>query len=306
MPPADTALQAVASVVRGHDEVVRLVLAAILAGGHVLLEDVPGVGKTTLARAMAKALGLTLSRIQFTADMLPTDVLGVQLLDAQSGQLTFRRGPIFAEMVLADEINRASPKTQSAMLEAMAEGRVTIEDTQHVLPALFCVLATQNPTEHHGTYPLPESQLDRFMICASLGYPPPQDERALLLAPHAPAERLHHLAAALAPGQLAALRAEVPNVSLQPVVADYLLAIVQATRRHPDIALGCSPRGALALASLSRAWAFVQGRRHVLPDDVRQMVPPALGHRIVLAAHSSPAEREALLRGLLEQVPVPR
>lgn len=302
----DAALCGIGEVLRGHGDIAQLVLAAVLARGHVLLEDVPGVGKTTLARVMAKVLGLSLSRIQFTADMLPTDVLGVQILDPASGQLVFRRGPIFAEMVLADEINRASPKTQSAMLEAMGEGRVTVEDTQHHLPELFCVLATQNPTEHHGAYPLPESQLDRFMIRTSLGYPPAQDERELILAPEGPVQRLAALPAALAPGQLLALRNQVRAVTMQPVVADYLLAIVQATRTHADIALGCSPRGALAMATLARAWAYLKGRAFVIPDDVRDIVVPTLGHRIMLAGAGGVAAREALLQSLVSQIAVPR
>lgn len=302
----DAALAGIGEVLRGHGDIAQLVLAAVLARGHVLLEDVPGVGKTTLARVMAKVLGLSLSRIQFTADLLPTDVLGVQILDPKTAQLVFRRGPIFAEMVLADEINRASPKTQSAMLEAMGEGRVTVEDTQHQLPELFCVLATQNPTEHHGAYPLPESQLDRFMIRTSLGYPPAADERALILAPEGPVQRLAALPAALGPGELLALRHQVRAVVMQPEVADYLLSIVQATRTHPDIALGCSPRGALAMATLARAWAYLKGRTYVLPDDVRDIVVPALGHRIMLAGAGGVQARETLLVNLVSQIAVPR
>ncbi|KAK1548265.1 hypothetical protein Q3G72_028383 [Acer saccharum] len=302
----EAALKGISEVLRGHGDIAQLVLAAVLARGHVLLEDVPGVGKTTLARVMAKVLGLSLSRIQFTADMLPTDVLGVQILDAKSAQLVFRRGPIFAEMVLADEINRASPKTQSAMLEAMGEGRVTVEDTQHHLPELFCVLATQNPTEHHGAYPLPESQLDRFMIRTSLGYPPAQDERELILAPEGPMQRLAALPAALGEGELLGLRNQVRAVRMQPVVADYLLQIVEATRVHPDIALGCSPRGSLAMANLARAWAYMKGRQFVLLDDVRDIVVPTLGHRIMLVGAGGAQAREALLQEIVAQIAVPR
>lgn len=299
---------AISSVLRGHADVVRLVLAAVLARGHVLLEDVPGVGKTTLARVVAKVLGGAFSRIQFTADMLPADVLGVQVLDPRVGSLQFKRGPIFAEVVLADEINRASPKTQSAMLEAMGEGSITVDDAVYHLPELFCVLATQNPVEHHGAYPLPESQLDRFTIRVSLGYPPAADERALVLAPEVPTTLLSNLRDVLRPGQVTTLQALVREVKLSEPVADYLLALVNATRRHSDVLLGCSPRGSVALASMARAWAFVAGRDFVLPDDIKELAPPVLAHRLVLATPGTQQRQQAhaLLADIVREVPVPR
>lgn len=304
----NSAASAVSSVLRGHADVVRLVLAAIFSRGHVLLEDVPGVGKTTLARAVARVLGGSFSRIQFTADMLPADVLGVQVLDPRVGAFNFKRGPIFSEVVLADEINRASPKTQSAMLEAMAEGRVTIDDASFRLPELFCVLATQNPVEHHGAYPLPESQLDRFMIRVSLGYPPLEDERALVLNPGEPAARLLELGDVLNPAKVTAIQALARQVTLSEPVADYLLAFTNATRAHSEILLGCSPRGSLALAAMARAWAFVSGRDFVLPDDIKTLAVPILAHRLVLAGAggSNRLRAQELLGDLARQIPVPR
>ena len=302
------AVEAIGSVVRGHPHAVRLVMAAVIGRGHVLLEDVPGVGKTTLARAVARVLGSSFARVQFTADMLPSDVLGLQILDPTSGQLVFRRGPIFAEMVLADEINRASPKTQSAMLEAMGEGRITVDDATHSLPQLFSVLATQNPVEHHGAYPLPESQLDRFMLCLSLGYPPREEERALLLRPQEPGLLLAGLAPVCGPADVLTMQQLARQVVLSDAVAAYMMDLVEATRRHPDILLGISPRGSLALARMARAWAFVQGRDFVLPDDVQQLAPAVLAHRLALVGGSGNSRAQALatLRDVVEQVDVPR
>jgi MoxR-like ATPase len=300
--------RAVSRVVRGNPDAVRHTLAAILAGGHVLLEDVPGVGKTTLARAIARALGCSFSRVQFTADLLPSDVIGVQVLDG--GTLRFKRGPLFAHMVLADEINRASPKTQSALLEAMADQQVSVDDETHALPPPFCVLATQNPVEHHGAYPLPESQLDRFMVRIALGYPPAADERALLVENRTSEQSLAEVTALLDPERVRALQNEVRAFPLAAAVATYLLAIVDATRSHPHLELGCSPRGALSWGALCRARAFLEGRAFVLPDDVKATAHSVLVHRLAVrgAPEGADARRRAsaIVDEILQRVPAPR
>ena len=301
---------AVLDVVRGNRETVRLALAAALAGGHVLLEDVPGVGKTTLARDLAKSLGCTFSRIQFTADLLPSDVTGVQILDPQTGALRFKRGPLFVHIVLADEINRASPKTQSALLEAMADGQVSVDDETLTLSPPFVVLATQNPVEHHGAYPLPESQLDRFMVCLTLGYPPESDEKRLLMENRTSEDGLRALTPQLDPERVRDLIARVRTVPLGEAVADYLLRVVRASRAHAAVDLGCSPRGALAWASLCRARCFLDGRAYVLPDDVKATAQCVLVHRLGMRGipEGAEARRRAadVVTELLERVPAPR
>jgi MoxR-like ATPase len=294
---------AIGQILTGHEGQVTLAVAALFARGHVLLEDVPGVGKTTLAQALAKALSLSFSRVQFTSDMLPSDVLGVQMLDATSQTLVFRRGPLFAQVVLADEINRASPKTQSAMLEAMAERRITVDDATYPLPEAFWVMATQNPLEHHGAYPLPESQLDRFMVRLHLGYPPLAQERELLRRPEGPKERLDAMAPLLDETALLDLQRAAAQVALHEDVADYLLQVVGATRTHPRIALGVSPRGALALGALARSLAMMAGREFVLPEDVKRAAAPVMAHRLTLKDN---ADAEALVAELLAELPVPR
>jgi len=301
-------MESVGSVIRGQSTAIELVFAAILARGHVLLEDVPGVGKTTLARAVAKVLGHSFARIQFTADMLPGDVLGMQILDPVTGELRFKPGPIMRQVVLADEINRASPRTQSAMLEAMAERAVTLDDTRHVLAEVFTVIATQNPVEHHGAYPLPESQLDRFMVSLNLGYPGREAERELLFLPAGPQERLEELSPCLEEGQLAAAQKYADSILLSSEVADYTLEIIEATRRHADIILGASPRSAIALVSIARARAWLDGRDFVLPDDIKILLSSVLGHRLILAGTASGKRHavNALLDEILGQVPVPR
>jgi MoxR-like ATPase len=304
------ALHEVRRAVRGNPDAIRLIGAAVLARGHVLLEDVPGVGKTTLARAVAKAFGCTFSRIQFTSDLLPSDVIGVQILDPQAGTLTFKRGPIFANLVLADELNRASPKTQSALLEAMQDAQVTVDDATHPIERPFSVLATQNPVEHHGTYPLPESQLDRFSVRLSLGYPPADEERQLLVRQRGADGALDEVKPRLDPVRLHALTAAVDAVEVSDAVAGYLLALVTGTREHPEVALGCSTRGALAWAAIARALAFLDGRTFVLPDDVKSVAPAVLLHRLqVRGASLSSGSRQrarALVDELLEATPVPR
>ncbi|MEO0593800.1 MAG: MoxR family ATPase [Myxococcota bacterium] len=306
----DDAVAAIGTVLRGADEAARLILATICARGHVLLEDVPGVGKTTLARTVARVLGCSFGRIQFTSDMLPSDVLGVQILDPATGALEFRRGPIFAQLILADEINRASPKTQSAMLEAMADRQVSVDDTTHDLDAPFTVLATQNPVEHHGAYPLPESQLDRFMVCLSLGYPAASEERALLFNPRGPELALDALSPVLNGESVLGIQAEVDRVRVAEPVADYLLQIVAGTRNHPDVLLGVSPRGSLAFVSLARAWAFLAGRDFVIPDDIKALVRPVMSHRLTVGGSSSMSgartTAEAILDEIVGQIPVPR
>jgi MoxR-like ATPase len=300
-------IQAVSQVLWGNAEAVRLLFAAVMARGHVLIEDVPGVGKTTLARAVAKVLGCSFSRIQFTADMLPADVLGVHVLEPKKGEFIFKKGPIFAHIILADEINRASPKTQSAMLEAMSDKQITVDESTFPLPSVFIVLATQNPVEHHGAYPLPESQLDRFMAHLTLGYPPLVDERALILSPEAPEQNLQRMPALMSPPEVAAIQALVAGVKMETSVADYLLSMVEATRTHRDLALGCSPRGAIEWAGLARAWAFLDDRHFVLPDDVKSLAYRVLVHRIIGAGASA---NRTLARQVVEEIvgrtPVPR
>jgi MoxR-like ATPase len=270
----------VLEVIRGNKGAVRLSLATILARGHLLLEDVPGVGKTTLARALARVLGVGFSRVQFTADLLPSDLVGIPILDPREGTLRFKKGPLFANLVLADEINRASPKTQSALLEAMADRSVSVDDVTHDLPRPFHVLATQNPVEHHGAYPLPESQLDRFLVCLSLGYPPVEDERALLVRNQTSETSLSELSPMLDAGALHAAQSHVASLRLDEAIASYLMAIVEGTRRHPEVELPCSPRGSLAWAGLCRAMAFLDGRSFVIPDDVKATASAVLAHRL--------------------------
>jgi len=304
------AIDAIFGVVQINKATIQMALAALLARGHVLFEDVPGVGKTTLARALARVLGCSFSRVQFTSDLLPTDVLGTHVLEtnaASSTQFRFHQGPIFANIVLADEINRASPKTQSAMLEAMADAQVTTGETTYALPNPFMVIATQNPLEHHGTYPLPESQLDRFMLRLSVGYPTSQDEKQLLLAPNRVQKSFDALAVSFTQETLIAAQEAVLTVHLDEAVASYLLALVKQTRNHPDLLLGCSTRGAIAFALVARAWALLQGRNYVIPDDIKQLAPYVLCHRLLLKSSQGQSHEAALLvENLLSQLPIPR
>jgi MoxR-like ATPase len=300
---------AVHRVIRGKDEVVRQSVVTLLAGGHLLIEDVPGVGKTTLARAMAMAMGGTFRRVQFTSDLLPADILGVNVFDPSSNAFRFRPGPIFCHVLLADEINRTTPRTQSALLQAMEEHHVTLDGTDHELPDPFMVIATQNPLEHHGTYPLPESQMDRFLMRVSMGYPDREAERAMVRdSADSPARR--EVAAALPPEALVTARAEVLSVHIEDAVLDYLLHLVESTRVHPDLALGASPRASLALTRAAQAAAYLVGREFVTPDDVKGLVEPVLAHRLVLRdpaldAVSHRDQVRALLLELLDRTPVP-
>ena len=301
--------QAVNQVLMGKEDVVADVMTAILAGGHVLLEDVPGVGKTTLGHAFAKVLGCSFRRIQFTSDLLPSDVIGVSVFHQEEREFEFRQGPLFANVVLADEINRTTPKTQSCLLEAMNEGQVSIDNQTHALPSPFVVIATQNPQDFHGTYPLPESQLDRFMVRLAIGYPQEGVERSILEQRTAtlPVDAVVPLTDV---GQMGALQSMVDAVRVDALVLDYLMSLVSATRTSPSISLGVSTRGALELQRACRARALVCGRNYVLLDDVKHLAGPVLAHRIQLPGQWDVLTRgreqaEATIAELLETLPVP-
>jgi len=268
-------------VLRGKASVIDLALIGIFAGGHVLLEDVPGVGKTTLAKALARAFGVKFTRVQFTPDLLPGDITGSLVLHPDSGTFSFHRGPIFTNILLADEINRASPRTQAALLEAMNESQVTVEGETHALEAPFFVVATQNPADYQGTYPLPEAQLDRFLVRVSIGYPSAEEELAMLLARRT-RDPLADLAALCTQGDLVAMQEVVRNVEVKPLVARYLLSIVEATRGDAELSLGVSPRGSLALFRAAQAHAFLSGRDYVSPEDVKAIAVATLSHRVGL------------------------
>ena len=269
-------------VILGKEEVIELMLVGVLSGGHVLLEDVPGVGKTTLAKALATVLGLRFSRVQFTPDLLPGDIVGSQVLNPQDGSFRFLKGPVFTEVLLADEINRASPRTQSALLEAMSEGQVTVEGTTWPLEQPFFVLATQNPVDFQGTYPLPEAQLDRFLIRLSLGYPSHAEELNMLFA-HQRSHPLEGLQAATDREGLLSLQAAVREVTVQREVGDYLIRLVEGTRSHPKVDLGISPRGALACFRAAQARAYLEGRAYVSPLDLQALAVSTMAHRLILA-----------------------
>ncbi len=297
------------TVFRGKPEVVRLAATCLLAGGHLLVEDVPGVGKTLLARALAVSVGLEFSRIQFTSDLLPADIIGVNVFDQNTSEFLLKPGPIFSNIVLADEINRTAPRTQSSPLEAMSERQVSIDDKTHVLPAPFLVIATQNPLESHGTYPLPESQLDRFLMRISVGYPAREVEREILVN-RTGTEPIDLLRPVLGAGEVEALQAAVDNVRFDDSLADYIMDIVEATRSTARLAIGVSTRGALALVRACRAYALVCGRNYVLPDDIKAMAVPVLSHRVSLGAGeqvvgSSRRAAETLLREMVAQIEVP-
>jgi MoxR-like ATPase len=298
----ETCIQAVNQVVLGKDPQVRLALSCLLARGHLLIEDLPGMGKTTLAQALARVLGLSFQRIQFTSDLLPGDILGTSVFNKDNGQFVFHPGPIFAELVLADEINRATPKSQSALLEAMEEGQVTIEGATRPLPDPFFVIATQNPTSSGGTFSLPESQLDRFLMRLSLGYPAKAAEKALLLG-ESRRGLLTRLQPVLTHAELALIQAEVPKVRVSDALLDYLLRIVDATRSQAQFAWGLSPRGSLALLGAAKAWAFLAGRDYVIPEDIQAVLPSVAGHRLREVADPAGHGGGALVQWLLREVP---
>ena len=297
------AMAAVNQVVLDKPDQIRLTFCALLAGGHILIEDLPGVGKTTLAQAMAIVLGGSWQRIQFTSDLLPADILGVSVWQREQENFEFRPGPVFANVVLADEINRASPRTQSALLEAMAEGQVSIDGHTHPLPEPFFVIATQNPLDLVGTYPLPDSQLDRFLLCTSIGYPAADQERLLLTQPHR-REMLRTLEPLLDNRQLAELIRIAREIHTSEPVLDYIQDLVRATREHPGLRAGLSPRAALALVQSARAHALLCRQEFVLPDNVKQVFPALAGHRLQPAPHAGHDSR-TLVSEILAATPVP-
>ena len=293
-------------VLVGKGGVIELTLAAVLSSGHILIEDVPGIGKTTLARTLASSLDCTFQRIQFTPDLMPSDITGINYYNQKSGEFEFRPGPIIAQIVLADEINRATPRTQSALLEAMAERQLTVDDITITLPVPFLVIATQNPIELEGTFPLPEAQLDRFMLRLRLGYPT-EDEEEAMLTRFQTADPLNDLAAVVGASDITELQETVRQVHLDPVLRNYLVQLVQATRAHADVELGASPRATLGLYRCSQALAAIRGRDYVTPDDLKTLAPLALSHRMILRSQARLRERtpESVIDEILAQIQVP-
>jgi len=294
-------------VVLGKAEVIRMCLVALLAGEHVLLEDVPGVGKTLVAKALARSVHGDFCRIQFTPDLLPSDIVGSNIYDNKSSEFTFSRGPIFANVVLADEINRTPPRTQSALLEAMSDGQASVDGVTHDLPSPFMVIATQNPFEFEGTYPLPESQLDRFLIRISMGYPSREDERQVLMS-HRDQEPVEHLSPVIDCSEIIRLQEQVREVTVEATIYDYLLDIVTATRESEELRVGVSTRGALCLYRAAQALAAIRGRTFVIPDDIKDLSVAVISHRVVPKSFLHGGQREAvegLIAEILQRIPVP-
>lgn len=303
---AERVRENIQKVIVGKDEVIDKLMVAVLCEGHVLLEDVPGIGKTTLARALAASLGSTYRRIQFTPDLLPSDVTGINWFNQKKQEFEFRPGPILSQVVLADEINRATPRTQSALLEAMQERQVTVDGKTHLMERPFLVIATQNPVELAGTFPLPEAQVDRFMMRIEIGYPSESEENAILerFRAHDP---LPDLKAVTAPEEIQAMQKQRMDIRIEDSVREYLVQVVRATREHEEIELGASPRAALALYQAAQAWAAIQGRDYVIPDDIKHLAPTVLTHRLIVSPQAQLRGREPqdLVAGIVDSVPVP-
>src|SRR5262245_18488632 len=297
---------AIATTIKGKQETIQLAIVALLAEGHLLIEDVPGVGKTTLGHALARSLDCKFQRIQFTSDLLPSDVLGVSVYNPRVNEFEFKQGPIFANVVLAAEINRTTPKTQSALLEAMNENQVTLENITYSLPRPFMVLATQNPVEHHGTYPLPESQLDQCLMRIEIGYPDVASEKEILKR-YSNGNSQYTIQPVLTPAEVLFLQDESRKIHIEEEIVDYLIRIVNQTREHPEIELGISPRGTVALFRATQALALIKGRTFVIPDDVKRLVHRVFEHRLVMTRAGARTQRDipTILREILEQTPIP-
>jgi MoxR-like ATPase len=301
--------QSIARVVKGKEDVIKLALTTLLARGHLLIEDVPGVGKTTLAHAMARSFHCTFQRIQFTSDLLPSDVIGISVYNPTTQEFDFKPGPIFANIIVADEINRTTPKTQSALLEAMNESQVTVDNHTHKLPQPFLVLATQNPIEHHGTYPLPESQLDRFLMRIRMGYPARESEKQIIRN-HSAAGHAETIEPIMSAEDVAAMQDTVSQVRVDDSLLDYALEIIDRTRHTEQLSLGVSPRGAVMLHRAAQARAFVEGRDYCLPDDFKRLILPVFAHRVVVSSRYVSTQKksdqaEAILGEILETTRVP-
>jgi MoxR-like ATPase len=301
--------ESVQSVIRGKNEVIQLTLVGLFARGHLLIEDVPGVGKTTLAHSLARSFNCTFQRLQFTSDMLPSDVVGISVFSQPTQRFEFRPGPIFANIVLADEINRTTPKTQSALLEAMNEYQVTVDNRTYPLPRPFMVVATQNPIEHHGTYPLPESQMDRFLMRVRVGYPSPESEKEILRN-FADSEPLARIEPVMNADEVLEIQQAVRRVAVDEELMNYTLAIVEKTRQHEYLSLGVSPRGSMSLYRAAQAMAVMEGRNYCIPDDFKRLVIPVFSHRCIVSSRylstmKKSDQSDAILREILESTPVP-